>query len=279
MHGPLLFIAMAGIHQIWMLDSMRGLIWPYAGSGRRSARRRHGRRCGVRAAVGADPSRGGTMFVADSESNIIRAIELPPVNHVSTLAGGDLFDFGDKDGEGDAVRFQHPLGRRASRRLGLHRRHLQPPHQAIRPPNAPRVDVRGHWPPRSSGWKRREGAVLRAWRPERGRDRSLHRGRPTITQSACQPSNRRRQDARVPCLKRFWRSSRKQPLSSWIGGEGQGEKVDLLARALIRCYRAALALVVERRRRARAAVPAAPSATASAASTPRDSPPGMRTAR
>jgi DNA-binding beta-propeller fold protein YncE len=50
------------------------------------------------------------MFVADSESNIIRAIELPPVNHVSTLAGGDLFDFGDKDGEGDAVRFQHPLG-------------------------------------------------------------------------------------------------------------------------------------------------------------------------
>ena len=34
MHGPLLFIAMAGAHQIWMLDAMRGLIWPYAGSGR-----------------------------------------------------------------------------------------------------------------------------------------------------------------------------------------------------------------------------------------------------
>jgi DNA-binding beta-propeller fold protein YncE len=50
------------------------------------------------------------MFVADSESNIIRAIELPPVNRVTTLAGGDLFDFGDKDGTGDAVRFQHPLG-------------------------------------------------------------------------------------------------------------------------------------------------------------------------
>jgi hypothetical protein len=29
---------------------------------------------------------------------------------VVTLAGGDLFDFGDEDGEGDAVRLQHPLG-------------------------------------------------------------------------------------------------------------------------------------------------------------------------
>ena len=29
---------------------------------------------------------------------------------VTTLAGGDLFDFGDRDGVGDAVRLQHPLG-------------------------------------------------------------------------------------------------------------------------------------------------------------------------
>jgi DNA-binding beta-propeller fold protein YncE len=109
MHGPLLFIAMAGIHQIWMLDTIRGLLWPYAGSGREA--RADG---AVDDAGFAQPSgltlAGGTMFVADSESNIIRAIELPPVNRVTTLAGGDLFDFGDKDGTGDAVRFQHPLG-------------------------------------------------------------------------------------------------------------------------------------------------------------------------
>jgi DNA-binding beta-propeller fold protein YncE len=108
-HGPLLFIAMAGTHQIWMLDTMRGLIWPYAGSGREA--RADGT---VDDAAFAQPSgltiADGTMFVADSESNIIRAIELPPVNRVTTLAGGDLFDFGDKDGEGDAVRLQHPLG-------------------------------------------------------------------------------------------------------------------------------------------------------------------------
>ena len=38
------------------------------------------------------------------------AIELPPANRVRTIAGGDLFDFGDRDGNGDAVRLQHPLG-------------------------------------------------------------------------------------------------------------------------------------------------------------------------
>src|SRR5262249_23573491 len=42
--------------------------------------------------------------------NIIRAIALPPKNLVTTLAGGDLFEFGDRDGRGDAARLQHPLG-------------------------------------------------------------------------------------------------------------------------------------------------------------------------
>jgi DNA-binding beta-propeller fold protein YncE len=51
-----------------------------------------------------------TLFVADSESNIVRAVSLPPANDVRTLAGGDLFEFGDRDGRGDDVRLQHPLG-------------------------------------------------------------------------------------------------------------------------------------------------------------------------
>lgn len=29
---------------------------------------------------------------------------------MTTLAGGDLFEFGDRDGKGDAARLQHPLG-------------------------------------------------------------------------------------------------------------------------------------------------------------------------
>ena len=46
---------------------------------------------------------------ADSESNIIRAIDLG-LGNVQTLVGGDLFEFGDVDGKGDNVRLQHPLG-------------------------------------------------------------------------------------------------------------------------------------------------------------------------
>jgi hypothetical protein len=33
-----------------------------------------------------------------------------PIIQVETLAGGDLFEFGDVDGKGNAVRLQHPLG-------------------------------------------------------------------------------------------------------------------------------------------------------------------------
>jgi hypothetical protein len=115
--GPLLFIAMAGPHQIWMLDHARGILWPYAGSGQEA--RLDGT---IEEAAFAQPSGlavlGDVMYVADAESNIIRAIDLPPANRVRTLAGGDLFEFGDVDGTGDAVRLQHPLG------LAIHDGHV-----------------------------------------------------------------------------------------------------------------------------------------------------------
>jgi DNA-binding beta-propeller fold protein YncE len=108
-HGPILFIAMAGAHQIWMMDVARGILWPYAGSGHEA--RIDGP---IEDAAFAQPSGLAVgpdrMFVADAESNIVRAIELPPVNTVRTLAGGDLFEFGNVDAKGDAVRLQHPLG-------------------------------------------------------------------------------------------------------------------------------------------------------------------------
>jgi DNA-binding beta-propeller fold protein YncE len=114
--GRLLFVAMAGTHQIWMIDLHRRLALPYAGSGREA--RVDGP---ADEAAFAQPSGlaldGNTLYVADAESNIIRAIALPPENHVRTLAGGDLFEFGDRDGRGDAVRLQHPLGVTAARGL------------------------------------------------------------------------------------------------------------------------------------------------------------------
>jgi thiol-disulfide isomerase/thioredoxin len=104
-----LYIAMAGPHQIWKLDLNKQEISTYAGSGREE------RADGARDEAGfAQPSGmatdGKTLFVSDAEANIIRAIDLSPNGRVRTIAGGNLFDFGDKDGSGSSVRLQHPLG-------------------------------------------------------------------------------------------------------------------------------------------------------------------------
>jgi thiol-disulfide isomerase/thioredoxin len=127
--GRTLYIAMAGPHQIWAMDLATGALSVFAGTGREA--RADGRRLGDFAdesvAAFAQPSGlasdGRTLYVADAESNIIRAIGVSPApalksgvvpvslgEDVRTLAGGDLFDFGDRDGEGDEVRLQHPLG-------------------------------------------------------------------------------------------------------------------------------------------------------------------------
>ncbi|MGI8919778.1 MAG: thioredoxin-like domain-containing protein [Pyrinomonadaceae bacterium] len=106
--GRTLYIAMAGPHQIWKLDLAKDEVSTYAGSGREA------RRDGPLLEAGfAQPSGlatdGKRLFVADSESNIVRAIEFA-TGMVTTLVGGDLFDFGDVDATGNDVRLQHPLG-------------------------------------------------------------------------------------------------------------------------------------------------------------------------
>ena len=106
--GKYLYIAMAGSHQIWRMDLEHNYIEPYAGN--RQESRRDGK---IKMSNFAQPSGivsdGKNLFVADSESNIIREINFEK-ELVSTLVGGDLFEFGDKNGVGDDVRLQHPLG-------------------------------------------------------------------------------------------------------------------------------------------------------------------------
>lgn len=106
--GRTLYVAMAGLHQIWKLDLDKSQLELFAGSGR------EGRRDGpLLEASFAQPSGittdGRTLFAADSEANVIRAID-PDRGEVRTLAGADLFEFGDADGRGGDVRLQHPLG-------------------------------------------------------------------------------------------------------------------------------------------------------------------------
>jgi sugar lactone lactonase YvrE len=101
-----LYIAMAGSHQIWRLDLGTGFVAPYAGSGREA--RVDGP---LREAALAQPSGittdGQKLYFADSESSSIRSADL---QEVTTIVGGDLFDFGDIDGRGLRARLQHPLG-------------------------------------------------------------------------------------------------------------------------------------------------------------------------
>lgn len=107
-HG-VLFIAMAGPHQIWAMDPDTGETVPFAGSGREDHIDGP-----LRQAALAQPSGlatdGNVLFVADSEISSIRAASLLPSGNVSTIVGLGLFDFGDVDGVGNEVRLQHPLG-------------------------------------------------------------------------------------------------------------------------------------------------------------------------
>lgn len=104
-----LYVAMAGAHQIGLMNLASGHIAPYAGNGREA--RTDGP---LHEAAFAQPSGlasdGERLFVADAETSCIRAVGLGPPARVETLAGGDLFDWGDRDGAGDAARLQHPLG-------------------------------------------------------------------------------------------------------------------------------------------------------------------------
>ena len=103
-----IIIAMAGPHQIWLYDPEDQKVGILAGSGAEA--RVDG---DFATAAFAQPSGittdGAFLFVADSETSSIRQIDIME-GEVSTLAGLDLFEFGDVDGTGETVRLQHPLG-------------------------------------------------------------------------------------------------------------------------------------------------------------------------
>lgn len=110
--GEELWIAMAGLHQVWSYDPSSDSVRPVAGDG--SEQRRDG---AFELAAFAQPSGlarlGSRVLVADSESSSLRVLNLD-ARRVSNLAGGaddprNLFHFGDEDGAGFGRRFQHPL--------------------------------------------------------------------------------------------------------------------------------------------------------------------------
>jgi hypothetical protein len=103
-----LFVAMAGAHQIWVLMEERELLI-LAGNGREAlvdgpvAEASFNQPSGLALA-------GNHLFVADAEASAVRAVALVDDARVMTLVGQGLFEFGDVDGKGADVRLQHATG-------------------------------------------------------------------------------------------------------------------------------------------------------------------------
>lgn len=110
--GSRLFVAMAGSHQIWVIDLERGLAEPAAGSGREGVVDGDAAQAQLAQPSGLALDGGGRLYWADAESSTVRFLEIGEGGGTGLLAGSGegLFDFGDADGVGRDARFQHPLG-------------------------------------------------------------------------------------------------------------------------------------------------------------------------
>ena len=114
LHNGVIYIAMAGIHQLWSLELETGMVGAYAGSGREAitdgplATSALAQPSGI--TVGDDGSDGKRLYFADSETSAIRNCDLDGNGSVRTLIGLGLFEFGDVDGDDFRVRMQHPIG-------------------------------------------------------------------------------------------------------------------------------------------------------------------------
>lgn len=104
----ILYVAMAGNHQIWKYDVNSEMITPYAGTGQENIIDGP-----VQSANLAQPSGlylyDDALYFADSEVSAVRKIHLAQ-NTITSIVGRGLFEFGHEDGNIDDALFQHPLG-------------------------------------------------------------------------------------------------------------------------------------------------------------------------
>src|SRR5574338_79987 len=104
----LVYIAMAGNHQIWTYDNGTEMVLTFAGTGQENIIDGT-----IKTAQLAKPSglylHENTLYFADSEVSAIRKINLTE-NTVISIVGHGLFEFGHEDGSIDDALLQHPLG-------------------------------------------------------------------------------------------------------------------------------------------------------------------------
>ncbi|MCK8676147.1 NHL domain-containing thioredoxin family protein [Streptomyces lichenis] len=106
------WIAMAGVHQLWAFDPAAGTVRVAAGTTNEglvdgpAAEAWFAQPSGL--AVAADGTR---LWVADSETSSLRWVEPQDDDYaVRTAVGTGLFDFGHRDGAAGQALLQHPLG-------------------------------------------------------------------------------------------------------------------------------------------------------------------------
>ncbi|WP_327289841.1 NHL domain-containing thioredoxin family protein [Streptomyces sp. NBC_01198] len=106
------WIAMAGVHQLWTYDPAAGRIEVAAGTTNeglvdgRAADAWFAQPSGLAAA-------GSRMWIADSETSALRWVERATEGEgyvIRTAVGTGLFDFGHRDGPAGQALLQHPLG-------------------------------------------------------------------------------------------------------------------------------------------------------------------------
>jgi len=108
-HEGVLYVAMAGIHQLWSMDLNNETIGPFAGTGGEAiedgplASAMLAQPCGI-------TTDGQKLYFADSETSSVRSADIDPSGRIRTIVGLDLFVFGDVDGSDHNVRLQHPIG-------------------------------------------------------------------------------------------------------------------------------------------------------------------------
>lgn len=107
--GNTLYVAMAGIHQIWTVDIKTGNSRVHCGMGAEEIRDGDGASALLAQPMGITLD-GDRLYFADAESSAIRWVGVGDHAQVDTIVGTGLFDFGDVDGAGDEVRLQHVQG-------------------------------------------------------------------------------------------------------------------------------------------------------------------------
>lgn len=106
----LLWIAMAGVHQLWTYDPQEGTVRAAAGTTNEGLVDGPADQAWFSQPSGLAAT-ADRLWVADSESSAVRWVERDGDGFaVRTAVGTGLFDFGHRDGAADQALLQHPLG-------------------------------------------------------------------------------------------------------------------------------------------------------------------------